>query len=93
MISCYPHPNDPDYDHSDWERAVEQADWESRIEAHLRPPDDDDGPTDIWVCQGPPRCAFEGDQAVAAQQGGCQWCKVITVWPDGSETVREPSEC
>jgi hypothetical protein len=45
MISRYPHPNDPDYDHSDWERAVEQADWESRIEAHLRPPcfDDYDG--------------------------------------------------
>jgi len=36
------HPMDPTADYSEWERAVEQADWESRIEAHMREPDWDD---------------------------------------------------
>ena len=45
----------------------------------------------IMVCQGPPVCDLQGDVAVEAQQMGCVWCCVITVHPDGTETVREPS--
>lgn len=51
----------------------------------------------IFVCQGPPVCALQGEDAVRAQQArgaglpeGCQWCKVVTVHPDGTETTEEP---
>lgn len=47
-------------------------------------------PATIWVCQGPPRCALEGDEAVAAQQAGCIWCKQVLVFEDGEELVIEP---
>ena len=46
----------------------------------------------VIVCQGPPRCTLEGDDAVAAQQGGCAFCKRISVQEDGSETTTEPTE-
>lgn len=53
--------------------------------------DEDDAISEVWVCQGPPRCSLDGDAAVAAQQQGCPWCRVIFVYADGSESVREPS--
>ena len=46
---------------------------------------------EVWICQGPPRCALEGDAAVAAQEAGCIWCDVITIHPDGTETHRGPT--
>ena len=51
---------------------------------------DADWPATVWVCQGPPRCQLEGDEAVAAQQAGCVWCRRIIVARDGSERVVEP---
>ena len=45
----------------------------------------------IIVCQGPPRCDLRGDEAVAAQEGGCIWCRRITIHADGGETVTEPA--
>jgi hypothetical protein len=45
----------------------------------------------IWVCQGPPRCALEGDDAVAAQENGCKWCRRIMVDGEG-ETEIKPGE-
>lgn len=51
----------------------------------------DDGPATITVCQGPPRCMLQGDDAVAAIESGCQFCKRIIIDPvDGSETTIEP---
>ena len=44
----------------------------------------------IIVCQGPPRCSLEGDDAVAAAEAGCPWCRRITLHDDGTETVEEP---
>ena len=46
----------------------------------------------IWVCQGPPRCHLQGDEAVKAQESACIWCKQILVYPGGESTI-EPSEC
>ncbi len=53
--------------------------------------DEDDALTEAWICQGPPRCDLSGNAAVAAQMGGCPWCRVVYTHPDGSESVREPS--
>lgn len=44
----------------------------------------------VTVCQGPPVCMLEGDEAVAAQKGGCPWCERITVFEDGSEERTGP---
>jgi hypothetical protein len=46
----------------------------------------------VWVCQGPPRCFLEGDEAVAAQESGCVWCKRIYVDEHGVERVEGPTE-
>lgn len=46
----------------------------------------------VIVCAGPPRCALEGDEAVANAQLGCVWCKRITIHSDGTETILEPGE-
>lgn len=45
----------------------------------------------IWCCQGPPRCDLQGDEALAAIEAGCPWCKRIVLHTDGSETIVEPS--
>jgi hypothetical protein len=47
-----------------------------------------DGPPEVIACAGPPACLLEGDDAVAAAQAGCQWCRRITVGENGdiSET-------
>ena len=45
----------------------------------------------VIVCQGPPICDLEDDEAVRAQQRGCLWCRIITMHQDGSETVTEPA--
>jgi hypothetical protein len=47
----------------------------------------------IWVCQGPPRCDLEGDEAVTAQQAGCKFCREIRIDDDGRETAVEPGTC
>jgi len=47
-------------------------------------------PPRVFVCQGPPVCLLQDDDAVKAQIAGCPWCKVITLHADGSETVTEP---
>lgn len=44
----------------------------------------------LWVCQGPPRCDLQGDDAVNAQENGCVYCKRIVVADDGTETIIEP---
>lgn len=44
----------------------------------------------IIVCQGPPRCPFQGDDAVAAQMAGCLWCQRIVIDEDGGERVEQP---
>lgn len=44
----------------------------------------------IWSCQGPPRCDLQGDEAVAAQEAGCRFCKQIRVADDGTELTIEP---
>ena len=46
-------------------------------------------PTTIWVCQGPPRCALEDEDAVAAQEAGCIWCRRVVIAGE-LETVIEP---
>ena len=51
----------------------------------------DDDPV-VIVCQGPPRCLLEGDEAIAAQVAGCVWCRRIIVHSDGTETETKPSE-
>jgi hypothetical protein len=45
----------------------------------------------VIVCQGPPICLLQGDEAVAAMKAGCPWCRRTTMHEDGSETVREPA--
>jgi hypothetical protein len=44
----------------------------------------------VWVCQGPPRCDLTGDEAVAAQQNGCTFCKQIRIADDGTELTIQP---
>jgi hypothetical protein len=44
----------------------------------------------VFVCQGPPACKLNGDDAVRQQEKGCPWCKRIRVHADGTETVSEP---
>ena len=46
---------------------------------------------EIIVCQGPPRCDLQGDDAVVRQKDGCVWCQRITVHADGTESTRGPS--
>ena len=41
----------------------------------------------VYTCKGPPVCLLEDDDAVAAMQAGCPWCKQTIMHPDGSETV------
>lgn len=51
---------------------------------------DDDEPAMVVVCQGPPRCMLEGDEAVCAAMAGCLWCRRIECLPDGSERRTGP---
>lgn len=41
---------------------------------------------EVILCEGPPACPFDGDEAVAAQVAGCPRCRRIVIHPDGSET-------
>jgi hypothetical protein len=50
----------------------------------------DDDPTMVIVCAGPPACMLEGDEAIAAADAGCVWCRRIAVHADGSETETGP---
>lgn len=53
---------------------------------------DSDHDPQVIVCQGPPRCMLQDDEAVKAQQSGCIWCRRITVHKDGTETETGPVE-
>jgi hypothetical protein len=44
----------------------------------------------VWVCQGPPRCDLEGEEAVKAQMNGCMFCRQIRIADDGTETTIQP---
>lgn len=50
-----------------------------------------DGDPRVIVCQGPPVCLLEGDEAVRAAENGCSWCRRIILHDDMTETVYEPS--
>lgn len=52
----------------------------------------DDELGEVIVCQGPPRCMLEGDDAIEAQEKGCLWCKRVFIDGSGKETVIEPGE-
>lgn len=54
--------------------------------------EDDDDLGTVTVCQGPPRCLLEGEEAIAAQIAGCVWCQRLTIHADHSETVTQPAE-
>ena len=43
---------------------------------------DDDTPR-LVICQGPPLCALEGDNAFSAQERGCPLCKIEQLADDG----------
>jgi len=43
---------------------------------------DDDVPR-LVICQGPPWCALESDDALAAQERGCLICKIEQIADDG----------
>ena len=67
--------------------------------ALLNAPDEDDiivdvdvtdGPAEVTVCQGPPICALEGDEAVSFAASGCVWCRRITIHQDGTESEIDP---
>lgn len=47
----------------------------------------DNNNTTIWVCQGPPICNLQDDDAVRAQENGCVWCKRIVIDEYGNEQV------
>jgi hypothetical protein len=49
-----------------------------------------DGPPEVIVCAGPPACLLEGNDAVAAAEAGCQWCRRITVGEDGDASETGP---
>ena len=51
----------------------------------------DDADPVVIVCQGPPICDLQGDEAVKFQEAGCVWCKKIICHPDGTETITEPA--
>jgi hypothetical protein len=51
--------------------------------------DEDEGGL-VIVCQGPPRCALEGDEAVAAQKAGRVWCTRIYVTAFTEDVIQEP---
>lgn len=46
----------------------------------------DDEDQEIVVCQGPPLCDLQDDEAVKNQLAGCPLCKRIVVHADGTET-------
>jgi hypothetical protein len=51
---------------------------------------DDDAPQ-VIVCQGPPRCSLEGDEAIAAMEAGCPWCIRDTLLTSGEWHTEQPS--
>ena len=45
----------------------------------------------IVICQGPPCCDLEDDEAVAAQEAGCPWCERHTLLPCGKWVIDKPA--
>jgi len=52
--------------------------------------DDEEAPGMVIVCQGPPCCTLEGDEAIEAAKNGCPWCQRMTLLPNGEWHVQEP---
>jgi hypothetical protein len=50
----------------------------------------DEDPPQIVVCQGPPCCDKEGDEAVAQAEAGCIWCERHTLQSNGDWHVQKP---
>lgn len=50
-----------------------------------------DEPPQIIVCQGPPRCDRQGDEAEQAAKAGCVWCERHTLLPSGEWLVEKPA--
>jgi hypothetical protein len=46
----------------------------------------------VIVCQGPPRCALSGDEAVEAQRAGCPWCDRCFVTDEQTEVWERVSD-
>lgn len=46
----------------------------------------------VIVCQGPPRCELEGDEAVKEQESGCPFCERIYIDEFGNERIVKPTE-
>lgn len=46
----------------------------------------DDEDPEIIVCQGPPLCELQDEEAVKNQLAGCPLCKRIVVHADGTQT-------
>lgn len=44
----------------------------------------------VIICQGPPRCDLEGNEAKKAQDAGCLFCTRIYGDGEGGERVVEP---
>jgi hypothetical protein len=44
------------------------------------------------ICQGPPRCTLEHEDALIEQMDGCVWCKRFYIDRMGREYVYEPGE-
>lgn len=53
---------------------------------------DTDEPVVMTICQGPPRCMLEKDDAVRAIKDGCVWCDRCYINSDGSETWARVSD-
>lgn len=62
----------------------------SELTAVVEVEEQDKEVTVIHVCAGPPQCALEGDDAVAAQIAGCVWCRRITI-DNGHESEEGPA--
>jgi hypothetical protein len=48
----------------------------------LMPRDQVDDGSELWICQGFPRCELQGDAALQAQNDNCVWC-TVKVMRDG----------
>lgn len=47
----------------------------------------------IFICQGPPRCDYDGAGDAAKRQDDCLWCEVQQVEEDGTVTIiRKPTQ-
>lgn len=55
------------------------------------PSDEDDAPK-VIICQGPPICDLQGDEAEDAMEAGCPWCRREILLPNGEWHTEEPGK-